>query len=116
MREFLFLDRNNPIVVECQEDGVASTLSGLTKVEIQLFVKESYPLQGKAAAYSANSVTNSTLFDLTETSLGKIGYTPDGDTLDALSTRVYYGRFILYFTAYPDGIVWGDLFKVELAK
>ncbi len=116
MREFLFLDRNNPIVVECQENGVASTLSGISKAEFQLFDKEYYPMQGKAAAFSVNSVDNSSLFDLTETSIGKVGFYPDDTILDTLTTGTYYGRFILYFTNYPDGLVWGDLFKVELAK
>lgn len=116
MREFLFLDRNNPIVVECQEDGVASTLSGISKAEFQLFAKDSYPLRGIAASFSADSITNASLFDLTEASIGKIGFYPDDAILDSLTTGTYYGRFILYFTNYPDGIVWGDLFKVELAK
>lgn len=115
MREYLFIDKNNPIVVECQEDGVVFPLSGLTKAELQLFNKKTDPTTGVVATFSVNSVDTPAVFDLTETPIGKIGFNPDDTVLNTLTANTYYGRFVLYFTNYPEGFIWGRLFKVEVS-
>lgn len=115
MREYLFIDKNNPIVVECQEDGVVFPLSGLTKAELQLFSKKTDPTIGVASVFSVDSVATPTVFDLTETPIGKIGFHPDDTILDTLTANTYYGRFVLYFTNYTEGLVWGKIFKVEVS-
>lgn len=118
--EHAYTQNNNEIIVEFQEGSVAKDLSAATKIMLQLFAKKSDPVGRVDPVKSWDTVVDAALFVTTQLATGKLTFKPDTNALTSLTASTYYGRFVVFSTDYPAGIVWGtshsDLFAFKVGR
>jgi hypothetical protein len=105
MSQYIYLNRDNEIVLELRSNDVLVDLTALTQVIFKLAAKDCNTTVTLASSAASAS------FDWTGTTYG------DGTLIMSLGTQViaagyYNGTLIIYDTTYQNGLVWGEQFPV----
>jgi hypothetical protein len=98
MSEYIYLNRDNQIILELRTNNVLQDLSGLTRAQLLIGTTT---LESSGTSY----------FDWTDTGYGTGTIVIDAGS--ATLTQGYYNSWlIIYDNTNPNGIVWGDNFTV----
>lgn len=105
MSQYIYLSRDNEIVLELRTDGDLVNITALTQVIFKLAAKDCNTTITLASSAASAS------FDWTGTTYGK------GTLIMSLGTQVivpgyYNGTLIIFDTTYQNGLVWGGPFPV----
>jgi hypothetical protein len=105
MSEYIYLNRDNEIVLELRTDGTLVDLTALTRVILKLAAKDC------STTISLDSSGASASFDWTGTEHGTGTLVMSLGT-ETITTGYYNGTLIIYDTTYQNGLVWGKPFPV----
>lgn len=116
MLEYAYLQNDNEIIVQLRKNNLAEDISAATKVSIEFFEGKDDRTLGIVPTAEFNSVSDPTLFDITDLSSGNITFKP-GPTDLGLDASEYFTRWVIYSPNFTNGIIWGnDLVKYIVSR